>query len=75
MKYLYMALATCWVFGIGLNATYKIPTSKVSAVSKITKISMNLCLDAFTFVTITFVIFILKKYSSTKAIVRTWTEI
>ena len=29
MKYLHISLATCWVFGIGLNAAYKIPTSKV----------------------------------------------
>ena len=30
MKYLHTALAACWIFGIGLNAAYKIPTSKVN---------------------------------------------
>ena len=29
MKYLYSALAMCWLFGIGLNIAYVIPTSKV----------------------------------------------
>ena len=29
MKYLYIAIAMSWIFGIGLNAAYVIPTSKV----------------------------------------------
>ena len=29
IKYLYVALIGCWIFGIGLNAAYVIPTSKV----------------------------------------------
>ena len=29
MKYLKITLVGCWVFGIGINAAYVIPTSKV----------------------------------------------
>ena len=35
MKYLYASLVICWIFGIGLNASYKLPTSKVNPQQKL----------------------------------------
>ena len=32
MKYLYSAMAMCWIFGIGYNLAYVISTSKVPCV-------------------------------------------
>ena len=29
MRYLYAAIVFVWIFGIGLNASYMIPTTKV----------------------------------------------
>ena len=31
IRYIYMAVAFVWVFGIGLNAAYMIPTGKVGS--------------------------------------------
>ena len=31
IRYIYMAIAFVWVFGIGLNAAYMIPTGKVGS--------------------------------------------
>ena len=32
MRYIYMATAFCWVFGVTVNASYMIPTGKVGLI-------------------------------------------
>ena len=48
MRYLYITLVSCWIFGIGFNAAYMIPTGKVCTFNKLELLQFyDLCLQDF----------------------------